>query len=206
MKSVKPILAVLLFLGNVYGQGQQNIIRLEPGTRDAILAQLGFQVLPEVTDPEPPGPHSIKIGTLRYGGTNSSGDSAYFVALNTTGITTKPLSFGNVILHVNGGTQATGPITTGPQTDILFVGGPPPFTGIPSCVSDCFVIGVQLLSPDGNPMTMTLVSGENFTTYADNNSFVVPKAGQTALDPQCDVFGFCKGASAPVVLRAVPTK
>src|SRR5580704_15169852 len=92
MKSVKPLLAVLLLFSYVCGQ-------------ECV-------------------PNSIKIGSLEYGGTNSSGASTYIVKLNTTGVTAAPLTFGNVRVHVNGLFQDTapqGPITT--SANILYVGG-----------------------------------------------------------------------------------
>ena len=126
-------------------------------------------------------PNSIKIGSLEYGGTNSSGVSTYIVTLNTVGVTAAPLTFGNVRVHVNGLFQDTapqGPITT--PANILYVGGGS-FTGLASCVADCISVAVQLFSTDGKPITFQLVDGQQFTTYAVNSTFLVPRIGKAAL-------------------------
>jgi len=51
-----------------------------------------------------------------------------------------------------------------------------------------------------------LADGEQFCAFGIDNTFVLAKADQSALDPQCNAQGFCKGASAPIVLRAAPAR
>ena len=141
-------------------------------------------------------PNSIKIGSLEYGGTNSSGVSTYIVNLDTTGVTAAPLTFGNVVVHVNGlfeGTAPQGTITT-PAT-IAFEGGPPPVEGLGSCVADCISVAVQLFTTDSKPMTFQLADGQRFTTYAVNSTFLVPRIGKAAL---------VSGQSVPIYLRLDP--
>jgi hypothetical protein len=160
MKSVKPLLAVLLLFSYVCGQ-------------ECV-------------------PNSIKIGSLEYGGTNSSGARTYIVKLNTTGVTAAPLTFGNVRVHVNGLFQDTapqGPITT--SANILYVGGGS-FTGLASCATECITVTVQLFTTDGNPMTFTLPDGQQFTTWGVNTTVLRPRIGKAAL---------VTGQSEPIYLR-----
>src|SRR5437867_1849635 len=41
--------------------------------------------------------------------------------------------------------------------------------------------------------------------FSINNTFVLANH-EAALDPQCDAQGFCKGTSAPIVLRRAPAR
>jgi hypothetical protein len=137
-------------------------------------------------------PNSIKIGSLQYGGTDSNGASTYIVNLDTTGITTAPLTFGNVRVHVNGRFQDTapqGPIKT--PANILYVGGGS-FTGMASCPPDCITVTVQLFTTDGNPMTFQLADGQQFTTWGVNTTVLRPRIGKAAL---------VSGQSVPIYLR-----
>jgi hypothetical protein len=68
---------------------------------------------------------------------------------------------------------------------------------------NCISIALQLTSLTGKNFSFALANGEIFCAFAINNTYVL--AGhKVALEPQCDAQGFCKGASAPVILRAAP--
>ena len=66
-------------------------------------------------------PRSIRIGEFTYLGTNTQTQSdgsvitvsSYQLHLDTTGITTEPISFSDVTLFVKGTKQTSGTITTG---------------------------------------------------------------------------------------------
>jgi len=167
--------------------------------------------------------HSIKIGTLTYLGSsieNGSVVSSYKVVLDTTGVTQEPITFSNVILIVKGSsvsTQDSGfpQITTGPgcglsggsACDLLFRGG----NGLPlvqcaksNLTQSCVSIAAQLTSVTGQNFSITLANGQPFCVYGVNNSFLLSKPGEAALDPKCNPQGFCKGASVSIVLHAAP--
>ena len=164
---------------------------------------------------------SITIGEFKYVGT-VSGVSSYEVHLDTTNITIEPISFSNVILFVKGTKQGSGPITTGlgcglPPYEapcvLRFEGGPSPFTLAPCAklnqeqelTQTCISIAVQLVSSTGKNFSFALVNGKQFCAYGINNTFLLPKPGQAALEPRC-AQNFCKGASVPIVLHAAPAK
>jgi hypothetical protein len=138
-------------------------------------------------------PNTIKIGTLQYGGVASDGTSQYVVTLDTIGITAAPLIFGNVRVHVNGLFEDTAPqgtVTT--PASILYIGGPPPFESLASCVADCVSIVVQLFTTDGKPMTFTLADGQQFTTWGVNTTTMMPRLGQAEI---------VAGQKTPIYLR-----
>ena len=177
---------------------------------------------------------SITIGKFTYVGTGTQtrsdgtviqGVSSYELVFDTGGVTEEPIAFTNAILFVKGsrqGTQSSGfpTITTGngcgqndtfPPCDLIFEGGPSSagFQLAPCALQDnvtetCISIALQLLSLTGK--NFSLADGEQFCAFGINNTFVLAKADQSALDPQCDAQGFCKGASAPIVLRAAPAR
>ncbi len=166
---------------------------------------------------------SITIGKFIYRGTDAqTGVSSYELPLNTTGVTTEPISFSNVILFVKGTKQGSGPITTGlgcglppyeAPCELRFEGGPD-FVLAPCAklnkeqelMQTCISIAVQLVSSTGKNFSLALANGNKFCAYAINNIFLLPKPGHAVLEPRCDAQGFCKGASVPVVLRAAPRK
>jgi len=169
--------------------------------------------------------HSIKIGTLTYlGSAIENGDvvSSYKVVLDTAGVTQEPITFSNVVMFVKASsvsTQDSGfpQITTGPgcgestgtPCTLLFRGG----NGLPlsqcaksNLTENCVSIAAQLVSLTGQNFSITLANGQQFCAYGVNNTFVLAKQGKTALDPRCNAQGFCKGASASIVLHAAPVK
>src|SRR5438445_664164 len=98
------------------------------------------------------------------------------------------------LLAVSQATAETRSITIGKFT---YVG-----TGTQTCIS----IALQLVSLTGKNFSFLLADGEQFCAFGIDNTFVLAKADQSALDPQCNAQGFCKGASAPIVLRAAPAR
>src|SRR5207237_2322204 len=70
----------------------------------------------------------------------------------------------------------------------------------------CISIALQLVSLTGKNFSFLLADGEQFCAFGINNTFVLAKADQSALDQQCNAQGFCKGVSAPIVLRAAPAR
>ncbi len=178
-------------------------------------------------------PRSIHIGTFTYLGTNTQTQSdgtviivsSYKLHLDTTGVTTEPISFSDVTLFVKGTKQGSGAITTGlkcgqaldqASCDLIFAGGPGSagFVLAPCArlnkekgwKQTCISIGVQLVSLTGKNFGVALANGEQFCAYGINNVFLLPKADGAALDPRCDAQGFCKGASVPITLHAAPTR
>ncbi len=179
---------------------------------------------------------SITIGKFTYVGTGTQtrsdgtviqGVSSYELVFDTGGVTEEPIPFSNAILFVKGsrqGTQSSGfpTITTGngcgqndtfPPCDLIFEGGPSSagFRLAPCALQDnvtqtCISIALQLVSLTGKNFSFALADGEQFCAFGINNAFVLAKADQSALDPQCNAQGFCKGASAPIVLRAAPSR
>ena len=169
---------------------------------------------------------SITIGKLTYRGTgtNTSGTvvSNYEILLDTTGVTEEPITFSNAILFVKGtslSTQQGGfpQITTGPDCgqrsgppcDLLFRGGQG--LRLARCArqdltQNCISIAAQLTSLTGKNFSFALANGEQFCAHGINNTFLLAKQGQSALDPACDAQGFCKGASVSIVLHAAPTR
>jgi hypothetical protein len=190
----------------------------------------------QTTNSAAPQTRSITIGSFVYRGSatqtsSSSGTieavSTYELFLDATDITVNPITFGNAIFLVNGSSVSSKQgglpiITTGPgcgnptlQTScVLLVLGGSEFQ-LPACASiaanqtliqNCISVALQLVSTTGKNFSFHLVGGETFCTSGITNIFLLAKQNQAALDPQCDVNNFCKGASAPVVLRALPIK
>lgn len=178
-------------------------------------------------------PRSIHVGTFTYLGTHTQTQSdgtvitvsSYKLHLDTTGVTTEPISFSDVTLFVKGTKQGSGAIKTGlgcgrpldqAPCDLIFAGGPGSagFVLAPCArlnkekgwKQTCISIGVQLVSLTGKNFTVGLVNGEQFCAHGTNNIFLLPKPGEAALDPRCDAQGFCKGASVPITLQAAHTK
>jgi hypothetical protein len=176
---------------------------------------------------------SIHIGKFTYIGTNTQTESdgtiiavsSYKLHLDTTGVTTEPISFSDVTLFVKGTKQGSGAITTGlgcgrppyqAPCDLIFAGGPSSAGFILApCArlnkekgwkQTCISIGVQLVSLTGKNFGFVLANGEQFCAYGINNVFLLPESDQAALDPRCDAQGFCKGASVPITLHAAPTR
>ena len=178
---------------------------------------------------------SITIGKFTYVGTGTQtlsdgtviqGVSSYELVFDTGGVTAEPIPFSNAILFVKGSSQATQSsgfptITTGngcgqndtfPPCDLIFQGGPGAgFQLAPCALQDnvtqtCISIALQLVSLTGKNFSFLLADGEQFCAFGIDNTFVLAKADQSALDPQCNAQGFCKGASAPIVLRAAPAR
>lgn len=178
-------------------------------------------------------PRSIHIGKFTYLGTDTQTQSdgtvitvsSYKLHLDTTGVTTEPISFSDVTLFVKGTKQGSGAITTGlgcgrsldqAPCDLIFAGGPSSagFVLAPCARLNkekgwrqtCISIGVQLVSWTGKNFAFSLANGEQFCAYGINNIFLLPKPDEAALDPRCDAQGFCKGASVPITLHAAPTR
>lgn len=176
---------------------------------------------------------SITIGKLTYlgTGTQTNGDgtvvgvSSYELLLDTTGVTMEPIPFGSAILAVKGTKQGSGAITTGlgcgqppyqAPCKLLFLGGPSSagFVLAPCArlnkeqdwTQTCISIAVQLMSSTGKNFSFALANGKQFCTHGINNVFLLPDPGQADLEPRCDVQGFCKGASVPVILQAIPAQ
>ena len=178
---------------------------------------------------------SITIGKFTYLGTGTQtrsdgtviqGVSSYQLVFDTGGVTAEPIPFSNAILFVKGssqGTQSSGfpTITTGngcgqndsfPPCDLIFEGGPSSagFQLAPCALQDnvtqtCISIALQLVSLTGKNFSFLLADGEQFCAFGINNTFVLANH-EAALDPQCDAQGFCKGTSAPIVLRRAPAR
>jgi len=176
---------------------------------------------------------SITIGTFTYRGTGTQisdgmviqGVSSYELVFDTAGVTAEPIPFSNAILFVKGssqGTQSFGfpTITTGngcgqnptfPPCDLLFEGGPSSAFHLAPCAlqdnvtQTCISIALQLVSLTGKNYSFLLADGEQFCAFGINNTFVLAEH-EAALDPQCNAQGFCKGASAPIVLRRAPAR
>src|SRR3989442_8884251 len=178
---------------------------------------------------------SITIGKFTYLGTGTQtrdgtvipGVSSYELVFDTGGVAAEPIPFSNAILFVKGsrqGTQTSGfpTITTGngcgqndsfPPCDLIFEGGPSSagFQLAPCALQDnvtqtCISIALQLVSLTGKNFSFLLADGEQFCAFGINNTFVLAKADQSALDPQCNAQGFYKVASAPIVLRRAPAR
>jgi len=155
--------------------------------------------------------------------------SSYKLNLDASAVTVDPISFGNVIFVVKGSSLSSQQggfpiITTGPgcgqsgiplpapPCSLLALGGEEGFV-LPACatigtnqtlVQNCVSVALQLVSTTGKNFSFQLLDGETFCTNGITNIFVLAGNNQAALDPQCDVNNFCKGASVPVVLRALP--
>lgn len=143
-----------------------------------------------------PKQNQVKIGTLTYtGGTvNQFGDiSVFTVALQTSGITATPLTFGNLELIVATCPQVKGACIAasqdlggqGPTTSTVtwaFYGGTNG-TGfaytLPNCNDyGCVCIELQLVSATGLPFTFTLANGQSFTAPAITTVDLAPLPGQ----------------------------
>ena len=169
----------------------------------------------------------ITIGKFSYVGSSNQTladgsviqTSMYDMTLNTVGITAQPITFKDATMIVKGSKANTiSPITTGngcgvnstfPPCEVGGFGGPsslgyilPPCAVGVALVQDCISIALQLTSTTGKNFNITLADGTQFCTYAVSNTFVLARQGQTALNPQCNALGFCKGVSAPIVLHA----
>jgi hypothetical protein len=179
---------------------------------------------------------SITIGNFEYLGSaiqpSSNGAdqavSLYKLNLDSAGITVNPITFGNVSFIVKGSSltsqQGGFPvITTGPgcgvpgveaSCSLLVQGGDDGFLLQPcaklapdqTLTQDCVSIALQLVSPTGKNFSFQLADGQIFCTSGITNVFALAQDNKAALDPQCDVNNFCKGASVPVVLRGLPTQ
>src|SRR6266704_3560717 len=183
-----------------------------------VLASLSILLALLVVSQATAETRSITIGKFTYVGTGTQtrsdgtviqGVSSYELVFDTGGVTEEPIPFSNAILFVKGsrqGTQSSGfpTITTGNgcgQND----------TFAPCALQDnvtqtCISIALQLVSLTGKNFSFALADGEQFCAFGINNAFVLAKADQSALDPQCNAQGFCKGASAPIVLRRAPAR
>jgi hypothetical protein len=173
---------------------------------------------------------TITIGTFMYLGTAASGStvqSAYHIDLDASAVAPNPITFGNAIVIVKGTSESTrhgGFLTfsTGPgcgsplyqvPCEFLFVGQ----AGykLTTCArynatkntftQNCIVVALQLMSTTGKNFSFPLLDGTTFCAYGINNIFVTAPPGYTALNPQCDINGFCVGVSAPIVLQAAPS-
>lgn len=178
-------------------------------------------------------PRSIRIGKFTYLGTNTQTQSdgsvitvsSYQLHLDTTGITTEPISFSDVTLFVKGTKQSSGAITTafgcGRSLDesacnLIFAGGPSSagFILAPCARLDkekglkqtCISVGVQMATSTRKNFSFALANGQQFCAHGMNNIFLLPKPGEEALNPRCDAQGFCKGASVPITLQAAQAK
>jgi hypothetical protein len=122
----------------------------------------------------------VTIGTLTYLGINEFG-SAFRVTLDPSAVTSQSLSFASATLFVDGTSQASGPIAT-PVT-LLYIGGT--VNGpLASCASGCVSIAVQLVSATGEPFSLTLVGGEEFSTFAVTTVGLRPPPGQKFIQAQ----------------------
>jgi hypothetical protein len=182
-----------------------------------------------------PQTKSITIGEFTYHGsiirTFADGSigpfSDYRLALDASGITADPITFGNVIFRVKGSSSDTkhnGFPTISTwfgcvegsgldfACDLLITGANKTGFQLPACatisngvlIQNCVSIAVQLLSVTGNNFSFQLADGETFCAAGITNVFVEAKANQIALDGNCDINNFCPGESAPVVLHALP--
>ena len=179
---------------------------------------------------------AITIGNFEYLGSaiqisgegTSEAVSSYKLNLDATGITVDPITFGNVSFIVKGSSltsqQGGFPvITTGPgcgvsgvnaACSLLALGGAEGFLLQPcaklapdqTLTQDCISVALQLVSPTGKNFSFQLVDGETFCTSGITNIFLLAQDNKPALDPQCDVNNFCKGASVPVILHGLPTQ
>jgi hypothetical protein len=133
----------------------------------------------------------LTIGTLTYLGTDQFG-SAFLVRLDPSLVTSQSLSFANVTVFVDGTSQSSGPITT-PVT-LLFIGGSVNGVTNPlaSCASGCVSIAVQLFSATGEPFTLNMLDGEQFTTFDVIATALRPRPGQKFIQVQ---------QSVPIVLK-----
>jgi hypothetical protein len=181
-----------------------------------------------------PRTKSITIGNFEYLGssiqTSGSGTSEvvslYKLNLDSTAITVAPITFANVSFMVKGSSLSSQQggfpvITTGPgcgvpgvsaPCSLLAQGGGEGFLLQPcaklaadqTLTQDCVSIALQLVSPTGKNFSLQLADGETFCTSGITNIFVLAPDNKVAVDPQCDVNNFCKGASVPVILRGLP--
>jgi hypothetical protein len=128
----------------------------------------------------------VTIGTLTYLGSDQFG-SAFVVALDPSLVTSQSLSFANVTMFVDGTSQGSGPVTT-PVT-ILFIGGTVDGVVHPlaSCASGCVSIAVQLVSTNGQPFSLTLLDGEEFTTFSITTVALKPLPGEKFIQAQQSV-------------------
>ena len=158
--------------------------------------------------------------------------SSYDVHLQTTGITAAPITFGNLIVFVKGSKlpttigfpsittdygcnpNPTDSLPAGTNCDLSFSGGPSSLGyRLPTCATynatknvftqNYISIGLQIVSTTGKNFSILLANGETFCTSAITNVYVTTEH-QPALEPQCDVNGFCKEVTVPIILRALP--
>jgi hypothetical protein len=199
-----------------------------------LLALLAVSSAIAQTKSKVPQTKSITIGNFEYLGsaiqTKSDGTtgvvSSYELNLDATGITVDPITFGNVIFVVKGSSLSSKQggfpiITTGAgcgepnvtaSCSLLAQGGENGFLLQPcariapnqTLIQNCISVALQLVSMTGKNFSFQLVDGETFCTSGIANTFVLADEDQVALDPGCDMNNFCKGASVPVVLRALP--
>lgn len=146
---------------------------------------------------------SITIGNFEYLGsaiqTSSDGASevvsSYKLNLDATGMTSAPITFGNVSFLVKGSSLSSQQggfpvITTGPgcgvtgvtaSCSLLAQGGEEGFLLQPcaklapdqTLTQDCISIALQLVSPTGKNFSFQLADGEAFCTSGITNIFVL---------------------------------
>jgi len=128
---------------------------------------------------------SISIGSIQYLGTTPQGESAFKVTLNSSGISSMPLTVSNAALSFGGATQTTGSLTT--PTTLLFM-----ISGNGSSGAALF----QLSFGNGSgPFTITLANGQSFTIRSIEWTKLSPIAGESCLRP---------GQKMPITLTTVP--
>ncbi len=190
-----------------------------------LLVLLAQQVLAQT--------QSITIGKFTYLGTVvNSGvvQSVFLIDLDASAVTVNPISFGNAIVIVKGGSSSTQKsgfpsFTTGlgcglipnpdPNNTCRFQFTGQAGNGLGTCatynatknvfIQHCISVALQLVSPTKKNFSFPLLDGTPFCAYGITNIFVEAPAGYKALDPQCDVNGFCVGASSPIVLQQAPS-
>jgi len=142
-------------------------------------------------------PKQIQIGTFVFHGTTDPNcgqfcNAGYEVLIDASAITGDLLSFGNILVAIGTVSQDSGPETTPPPIDLVFVGGAQPFV-LPDCAKvACRSIDLQLVSVTGKPFSLTLLDGSTFTTYALNTVSIKALPGQQSVRP---------GQSVPIMLE-----
>jgi hypothetical protein len=155
--------------------------------------------------------NQVKIGTLKYagGGINQFGNVSIFEAAFSTDGITLPITFGDLMLVVATCPDPTGPCTAASQD----LGGQGPTTTpvkwdwygghdgagtvytLPNCNDHgCVCLELQLVSPTGQPFSITLANGQTFTAPAITTISMSPLPGQAFIQI---------GQSVDIVLQAV---
>src|SRR6266852_4763017 len=128
----------------------------------------------------------IQIGTFVFHGTTDPNCGQF---INASALTSDVLSFGDITVAIGTISQSSGPETT--PIDLAFVGGPSPFV-LPDCAKvPCRSIDLQLTSTTGKPLSLALLDGSTFTTYAVNTITIKALPGQHVVKP---------GQSVPIML------